>query len=214
MFECTVKLFTGAIGNLFGYYCICLPLAYVFAFKTNLDIYGIWLGLFAGVFTTSIIFLFTLRRIDWNLQANLARARALSDGMSTPMPTTETPSLESVVDAPLDDSGHDQYPVSGTPTHKQIELHDMDKLRVTTHVVNRSAATRTDVAAAAAVIRHTVATAVAMPTTQPPNPTVSARSVFSPRIHSQPVPVPQFVAPPLLDVFMKEDGTVFLAPAL
>ncbi len=186
-----------------------MPLAYVFAFKTNLDIYGIWLGLFSGVFTTSIIFLVTLHRIDWNLQATLARARALSDGMSTPMPTSETPSLESVIDAPLDDGVHVQGPPCTATT---TELAVVDAPRAANRIVDRSAATRIDVADAAAVIRHTVATAVSVPPITP-NTTVSSRSTFSPRAHGRTVHVGEFAAPPVLDVFMKEDGTIFLAPA-
>jgi MATE family multidrug resistance protein len=54
-----------AVGNLFGYYAVCLPLAYYFAFYSDWGLTAVWLGLFCGVLTTSFIFCAILSRVDW-----------------------------------------------------------------------------------------------------------------------------------------------------
>ncbi len=54
-------------GNIFGYYAISTPLAYVLSFYTDLDLNGVWLGLLCGVVTTTIVFTVLVRRVDWQL---------------------------------------------------------------------------------------------------------------------------------------------------
>lgn len=51
--------------NLFSYYCIALPMAYVFAFLMRLEVYGLWLGLVCGVAVLSLGEVFCAQRGNW-----------------------------------------------------------------------------------------------------------------------------------------------------
>jgi MATE family multidrug resistance protein len=51
-----------AVVNLLGYYALALPLGYVLAFKLDLGLRGIWIGLTAGLLVVSAALLFWVRR--------------------------------------------------------------------------------------------------------------------------------------------------------
>ncbi|KAM3122384.1 hypothetical protein CJJ07_003314 [Candidozyma auris] len=55
----------GSFMNLFSYYCIALPMAYVFAFLMRLEVYGLWLGLVCGVAVLSLGEVFCAQRGNW-----------------------------------------------------------------------------------------------------------------------------------------------------
>ncbi|KAI7800439.1 solute carrier family 47 member 4 [Triplophysa rosa] len=54
-----------AIANLFGYYCIGLPLSIVLMFTAKLQVAGFWLGLLIAVFLLAIFFIVAIFRLNW-----------------------------------------------------------------------------------------------------------------------------------------------------
>ncbi|KAA0702047.1 Multidrug and toxin extrusion protein 1 [Triplophysa tibetana] len=54
-----------AVANLFGYYCIGLPLSIVLMFTANLQVAGFWLGLLIAVFLLAIFFIVAIFRLNW-----------------------------------------------------------------------------------------------------------------------------------------------------
>uniref|UniRef100_A0AAR2M1I5 Multidrug and toxin extrusion protein n=1 Tax=Pygocentrus nattereri TaxID=42514 RepID=A0AAR2M1I5_PYGNA len=54
-----------AIANLFGYYCIGLPLSITLTFPAKLQVAGFWLGLLVAVFLLSIFFIVIIFKLNW-----------------------------------------------------------------------------------------------------------------------------------------------------
>lgn len=53
--------------NLFLYYCIALPLAFVFAFYYELELVGLWLGMIVALMVVSATQYYFVVVSDWNL---------------------------------------------------------------------------------------------------------------------------------------------------
>ncbi|XP_030632195.1 solute carrier family 47 member 4 [Chanos chanos] len=65
-----------AIANLFGYYCIGLPLVIVLTFPAQLQVAGFWLGLLIAVGLLSCFFIIVILKLDWKKMTAEAIARA------------------------------------------------------------------------------------------------------------------------------------------
>ncbi|KAL7665564.1 Ethionine resistance protein [[Candida] zeylanoides] len=57
----------GGYLNLFSYYCIALPLAFVFAFYYELELVGLWLGMIVALMVVSATQYYFVVVSDWNL---------------------------------------------------------------------------------------------------------------------------------------------------
>lgn len=55
----------GGILNLFSYYCIALPIAFVLSFHYNLQLIGLWLGMFIALFTLTVLVLYYVITSNW-----------------------------------------------------------------------------------------------------------------------------------------------------
>ncbi|KAI4898726.1 hypothetical protein NFI96_024105, partial [Prochilodus magdalenae] len=65
-----------AIANLFGYYCIGLPLSIALTFPAKLQVAGFWLGLLIAVFLLSIFFIIIIFKLNWKKMTEEAIERA------------------------------------------------------------------------------------------------------------------------------------------
>ncbi|KAL6471177.1 hypothetical protein MHYP_G00198270 [Metynnis hypsauchen] len=65
-----------AIANLFGYYCIGLPLSITLTFPAKLQVAGFWLGLLVTVFLLSIFFIVIIFKLNWKKMTEEAIERA------------------------------------------------------------------------------------------------------------------------------------------
>jgi MATE family multidrug resistance protein len=64
------------IGGLIGYFCISLPLACIFAFKYELGVFGLWIGMIFGSFFMAIYYKWLLDHyFDWEKLKEEAAAR-------------------------------------------------------------------------------------------------------------------------------------------
>jgi MATE family multidrug resistance protein len=54
-----------AIINIFVYYGISLPLCYVLAFKADLGLIGLWIGLPCGLFILGIAYILMIIKSNW-----------------------------------------------------------------------------------------------------------------------------------------------------
>ncbi|KAI9197449.1 mate-domain-containing protein [Polychytrium aggregatum] len=68
----------GAYINLAGYYALGIPLSLLLAFRYNLELVGLWIGLTVGLFVVSIIQILIISRTDWEEEARRARERVRS----------------------------------------------------------------------------------------------------------------------------------------
>ncbi|XP_017550412.1 multidrug and toxin extrusion protein 1-like isoform X1 [Pygocentrus nattereri] len=64
-----------AIANLFGYYCIGLPLSITLTFPAKLQVAGFWLGLLVAVFLLSIFFIVIIFKLNWKKMTDEAIKR-------------------------------------------------------------------------------------------------------------------------------------------
>jgi multidrug resistance protein, MATE family len=63
-----------AIGSIFGYYCISLPLGWVLAMNYDFNLYGLWLGM--GIGATIVVTYFQVVincMFDWERISHEAR---------------------------------------------------------------------------------------------------------------------------------------------
>lgn len=68
----------GAFLNIFSYWGLALPLAFVFAFgPTQLGLVGLWAGLSIGLFLSAIGTVFIFLRLDFDQEAENARLRMI-----------------------------------------------------------------------------------------------------------------------------------------
>ncbi|KAI8816045.1 mate-domain-containing protein [Fimicolochytrium jonesii] len=74
----------GAYINLAGYYIIGLPISFIAAFKFDLDIAGLWLGLTVAIILVSATTLFIISRLDWKVEAARAGKRIQSSHVGEP----------------------------------------------------------------------------------------------------------------------------------
>jgi MATE family multidrug resistance protein len=58
------------VVNIFGFWCIGLPISLVLAFKLGFGPQGLWWGLVAGL---GVVAVFLLSRVAWKLRGNVAR---------------------------------------------------------------------------------------------------------------------------------------------
>ncbi|XP_066520432.1 solute carrier family 47 member 4 isoform X2 [Hoplias malabaricus] len=65
-----------AAANLFGYYCIGLPLSIALTFPADLHVAGFWLGLLVAVFLLSIFFIVFILKLNWKKMTEQAIERA------------------------------------------------------------------------------------------------------------------------------------------
>ena len=69
------KQVQGAAVNLFSYYVIALPLGFTLAFRFGYGLWGIWIGLVAGLGIAGCVFWVVLKRVDWEGEVVKARER-------------------------------------------------------------------------------------------------------------------------------------------
>mmetsp|Transcript_8236 Transcript_8236/g.12160 ORF Transcript_8236/g.12160 Transcript_8236/m.12160 type:complete len:342 (+) Transcript_8236:3596-4621(+) len=65
--------------NTIGCYAIGLPATYLFAFVCELEVLGIWLGVFLGNFSAFVLCLVWFLRLDWNQQALAVQSLSKKD---------------------------------------------------------------------------------------------------------------------------------------
>ncbi|XP_030632194.1 multidrug and toxin extrusion protein 1-like [Chanos chanos] len=65
-----------AVANLFGYYCIGLPLGVSLMFAAKLQVVGFWLGLFLSVIVQSTFFITVISKLNWQRVTKEAVERA------------------------------------------------------------------------------------------------------------------------------------------
>uniref|UniRef100_A0A671MQ36 Multidrug and toxin extrusion protein n=1 Tax=Sinocyclocheilus anshuiensis TaxID=1608454 RepID=A0A671MQ36_9TELE len=79
-----------AIANLFGYYCIGLPMSIVLMFTAKLQVAGFWLGLLIAVFLLAIFFIVAIFKLNWKKMTEEAiertgkSANGAANGAMTP----------------------------------------------------------------------------------------------------------------------------------
>jgi MATE family multidrug resistance protein len=66
----------GAIFNIAGYWCICLPLAWLLGFYLQLGVLGFWIALTICTALQAAAFGVLISRFDW--QQEVKRAHALT----------------------------------------------------------------------------------------------------------------------------------------
>lgn len=70
------KLNDATICAIIGYYIISVPMEYLFAFKLDFGVMGLWMGQLAGcTFHALSIYYLLYFHYDWNLTAALAKQR-------------------------------------------------------------------------------------------------------------------------------------------
>ncbi|XP_031429074.1 multidrug and toxin extrusion protein 1-like isoform X2 [Clupea harengus] len=86
-----------AVANLFGYYCIGLPVGIALMFSAGLRVTGFWLGLLISVCVQTTFFLTTISKMNWKIITKEAVARAGVNVCKTlvPEPDPEQITLES-----------------------------------------------------------------------------------------------------------------------
>ncbi|RLN62383.1 hypothetical protein BBJ28_00021788 [Nothophytophthora sp. Chile5] len=75
VFRGTGRLMLGAYINLFAYFVIGLPFGVYLAFRMEMGVEGMWLGLTAGIFFGCIVSLVKIWETDWHSMADAARVR-------------------------------------------------------------------------------------------------------------------------------------------
>lgn len=72
----------GSYINIVGYYVIAIPVGLILTFQYGYGLFGLWVGLTAGLMCVSSVQVIVLFRMDWNLQASnaLKRVNGDSDG--------------------------------------------------------------------------------------------------------------------------------------
>lgn len=70
----------GGYLNLFSYYCIALPLAFLFAFYFDLELVGLWLGMIIALFTVSVLQYYFVLISDWDHIINECINEGIEDG--------------------------------------------------------------------------------------------------------------------------------------
>jgi multidrug resistance protein, MATE family len=62
----------GAAVALVGFYCVTLPVAYVFAYVCDFGLMGLWGGMCLGYGVISVIYVVAVTRLNWNGAAEYA----------------------------------------------------------------------------------------------------------------------------------------------
>ncbi|RLN86439.1 hypothetical protein BBJ28_00010003 [Nothophytophthora sp. Chile5] len=75
VFRGTGRLMLGAYINLFAYFVIGLPFGVYLAFRMDMGVEGMWLGLTAGIFFGCLVSLAKIWETDWHSMADAARVR-------------------------------------------------------------------------------------------------------------------------------------------
>lgn len=60
------RQYIGGYLNLFSYYVLALPIAYLFGFHFKLELFGLWLGMIAALVFAAICELYYVYKSDWN----------------------------------------------------------------------------------------------------------------------------------------------------
>eukprot|EP00611_Tribonema_gayanum_P003587 TRINITY_DN12844_c0_g1_i1.p1 TRINITY_DN12844_c0_g1~~TRINITY_DN12844_c0_g1_i1.p1 ORF type:complete len:654 (-),score=189.96 TRINITY_DN12844_c0_g1_i1:927-2789(-) len=81
--------------NIIGLWCVGVLSGYLLAFTAGLELRGLWTGVCLGVFTTAMLNLAVLLRVNWPLEARLAAIR--TDTVST-LTIPASPSTAAVVE--------------------------------------------------------------------------------------------------------------------
>ncbi|KAL7541350.1 hypothetical protein ACHAWF_006912, partial [Thalassiosira exigua] len=68
--------------NIVAFWILAVPLGAVLTFGIDLGVYGLWWGMVIGIYSTALLGLWFLRRVDWSREANKAQVR-LSSIIST-----------------------------------------------------------------------------------------------------------------------------------
>ncbi|XP_062408851.1 multidrug and toxin extrusion protein 1-like [Sardina pilchardus] len=84
-----------AVANLFGYYCIGLPVGIALMFSAGLRVTGFWLGLLISVCFQSTFFLTVISKMNWKIITKEAVARAGASVYTDLVPGPEQYPLES-----------------------------------------------------------------------------------------------------------------------
>lgn len=66
--------------NLLGFWVMGLPIGAALAFAGDMGVYGVWWGLVAGLSVAAAVSIMLLTRINWHIEASLARQRLLGGG--------------------------------------------------------------------------------------------------------------------------------------
>lgn len=64
----------GALFNIAGYWCVCLPLAYLLGFHLQLGVLGFWLALTLCTALQALAFGLLISRFDWHNEVKRAHA--------------------------------------------------------------------------------------------------------------------------------------------
>merc|ERR1739845_24443 len=68
--------------NIIGFWVLAVPLGAILTFVRGSGVFGLWWGMVIGIYTTGVIGLWFMRRVDWNHQAKKSLER-LSSILST-----------------------------------------------------------------------------------------------------------------------------------
>ncbi|CAI5737642.1 unnamed protein product [Hyaloperonospora brassicae] len=75
VFRGTGRLMLGAYINLFAYFVVGLPFGVYLAFRMDMGVEGLWLGLTAGIFVGCVVSLGKIYGTNWTSMAEAARVR-------------------------------------------------------------------------------------------------------------------------------------------
>ena len=65
-----------------GFWVLAVPIGAILTFEVELGVFGLWWGFVIGIYLTSLIGIWCLRRVDWDHEAKRSMKR-LSSVMST-----------------------------------------------------------------------------------------------------------------------------------
>eukprot|EP01135_Chromosphaera_perkinsii_P006832 Nk52_evm5s612 gene=Nk52_evmTU5s612 len=110
----------GALFNFIGYYVLGMPVAAFLSLKTDLGIFGLWIGLMVGLFVQAAGFLYMiLFRTDWKHFSHIAKTRAALDlsaaakasgkGGVIPLDGASTDEMRRLADAGGDEDDDDDH---------------------------------------------------------------------------------------------------------
>lgn len=101
---------SGSIVNFLGYYIFAIPIAAGLAWGAKMKIFGVWIGLVAGLFGATVGYWTLIYRLDWELEAKLARERVLQGGTTT---------LQEQANIPVADTEYAHI----DDTHENLHIH-------------------------------------------------------------------------------------------
>lgn len=108
----------GSVVNFIGYYVLALPTAAGLGWGAKLKIFGIWLGLIAGLAGATVGYFILIYRVDWDKEAQLAKER-VSDGKKDPLELETGPDYAALAEG-------DHIGASDTGAHMDTQLPDAD----------------------------------------------------------------------------------------